>query len=146
MIKKILKWTGIIVGAFAILIVLAAIFDSGSSSDIQPPDVDELTNPTHYVRLNNNEIYLKESSLLFDDQYALRGSIKNTACYCKLDDILIQIRYYSKNDVLLDTQHYLIDLSLEPWEEKTFDLNVKRPSDTNEYKVEILDAKTTKVR
>jgi hypothetical protein len=131
------------------LIVCLVCFASCEKSETQKPAVQDEVNYESLVQE-------KDSPLLFMDVEAkikvldtegnkksrvVYGTISNTAMQTKFKDVTLAIKYYSRENDLIESSEVIIYKFYEPNTRTKFEVQVNAPDSMQTIEVEIKDAK-----
>ncbi len=94
----------------------------------------EKENPIQF--LSSTGTYRKN----FFERFVVDGTISNTATVATYKDVVLEVRFYSRTETLLDTKQYTIYEYYPPGSRKTFNLKMYAAAGTSKIGWKIVDA------
>ncbi len=73
-------------------------------------------------------------------RFVVDGTISNTATVATYKDVVLEVRFYSRTETLLDTKQYTICEYYPPGSRKTFNLKMDAAAGTSKIGWDIVDA------
>ena len=160
-----MMWAFIGVGALALAIVIGFAIKNQNNGYSSPPSLDsQLNSDNNYTapiektpeelkqellmqEIQNPMSYLTVSykldvkvHLLRESEDIINGTIYNSATMATFKDVVVNIKFLTNTDALLDTKQYTLYEYVQPNGSKTFQLKVVSPEGTKKIGVEISSA------
>ncbi len=144
--KKVFKWLGITLLAGSLIFVLINFYLESSYKEAQESlsrqSYNEKMFAKEYVSLKECELKLKESNLFSEYEYVVRGSVQNSAEFHTLESMLLELCFYSRNDVLIKCQEYAVSsIDCSPSDTRPFTVLITLPDDYQRWSCTIKEAK-----